>query len=187
MLIDVLVGLIRQGHDLAHGFGVLAALVMRCHRAASVGKLRKQLRGGQGVGHASVTTAVHKAGATAGDVHQFAHQVRIHAGDEVLQFEIDVIHRRPQLGCIVVTQIVRCQVLQIGLGSDESPAPFGHLLPVHGQEPVGENAGWGAVAGPGQHRRPEQGMEVDDILTEKVVQLNVRIGAPVGVEVDLSA
>ncbi len=46
------------------------------------------------------------------------------------------------------------------------------------------DAGRGAHAGTFQHRRPEQGVEVNDVLADEVIDLGVRIGLPVAVKVD---
>ena len=93
--------------------------------------------------------------------------------DEVLEVEVDVIHAGAELGSEVVAQVLRVQVLEIGARLDEGAARLGHLLAVHGQEAVREDRGRGAEARAAQHGRPEQGVEVDDVLADEVVQLGL--------------
>ena len=47
--------------------------------------------------------------------------------------------------------------------------------------------GRGAVVGAFKHGGPEQGMEVNNILTDKMVQLGGAVGGPVLIEVDVIA
>ena len=65
-----------------------------------------------------------------------------------------------------------------GLGPDEGAARFGHFLAVDGEETVGEDGGRHAESRAVQHRRPEQGVEIGDVLADEVVQLGVRAGRP---------
>ena len=43
---------------------------------------------------------------------------------------------------------------------------------------------WLAEAGAFQHGRPEQAVEVDDVLADKVIQLGIAVRCPVAVEVE---
>ncbi len=45
------------------------------------------------------------------------------------------------------------------------------------------DAGGGAIAGTVEHGGPEQGVEVDDVLADKVVKLRLRVPLPEGIEV----
>ena len=178
VLVHELIGAVGQGHHLTQGLAVFARLVQ-------LGD------GGGGSLGIAQQRAVHRrqpavealgdeAGATAGDVDVLAHQVGVHPGDEVVQAQVDVLHGVVELGGIVVAQPLRIEpLLEIALGGDESAARLGHLLPVHRQEAVGEDPGGGTVARVVQHGRPEQGVEVEDVLADEVVQLRVR--APLGV------
>ena len=74
-------------------------------------------------------------------------------------------------------------MLQVALGSDESTARFRHLLAVDGEEAVREHLGRRAVAGVLQGCRPEQGVEIEDVLANEMVELGLAAGLPVFVEV----
>ncbi len=128
-----------------------------------------------------------ESGAAAGDVHHLAHQVGVDLLDEVFQVQVQIIHATAQLAGVVVAQVFRCQVFQIGAGLDEGAAGLGHLLPVDGQVAVHVHPGGLAEAGAFQHGRPEQGVEVDDVLADEVVQLGGGVLAPEGIEVQLRA
>src|SRR5690606_14554170 len=122
-------------------------------------------------------------GAAAGDVDHLAHQVAVYLEDEVVQIEVEILNPRRQLGGEVVAQVFRIQVVQVAAGVDKGAPGFGHLLAVDGQKAVDANLGGGAVTGAAEHGGPEQGVEIDDILADKVVQLGAGVGAPEAVEI----
>ena len=109
-------------------------------------------------------------------------QIGIHPRLEVLQTQIDVVHPGAELGGEVVAQIFRIQMIQIGAGLDEGAAGLGHLGPVHREEAVGKDGARRAEAGTVEHRRPEQGMEVDDVLADEVIELGLGVLGPEAVE-----
>ena len=122
--------------------------------------------------------------AAAGDIDELADQVAVHAGDEVGQVEVQVVDAAGGLAREVVAQRIRCQAhVQVGAGHDEGAARLGHLGPVHGQVAVDVQARGRAQAGAVQHRRPEQAMEVDDVLADEVVQFGVAASPEDGIEV----
>ena len=69
-----------------------------------------------------------------------------------------------------------------GLGPDEGAARFGHFLAVDGEETVGEDGGRHAESRAVQHRRPEQGVEIGDVLADEVIQLGGALRRPEVVE-----
>ena len=73
-------------------------------------------------------------------------------------------------------------MLEVGAGFYESAATLGHLVAVYREEAVGVDRGGRAQARGVQHGRPEQAVEIDDVLADKVVQLGVAALLPVGVE-----
>ena len=115
--------------------------------------------------------ALDEAGAAAGDIDQLADQVGVGARHEIIQIEVDVFDAAAELGGEVVAQRLGRQPLQIALRGDEGAARLGHLLAVDGQEAVREYRRRAAVAGAMQHRRPEQRVEVADVLADEVIQL----------------
>ncbi len=78
-------------------------------------------------------------------------------------------------------------MLKISAGVNESTARLGHLGAVHGQEAMHIHGSGRAVTGTGQHRRPEQGMEVDDVLANEVIDLGSAVTGPVVVELIIRA
>ena len=79
-------------------------------------------------------------------------------------------------------------MIQIGAGVDEGAAGLGHLGAVHRQKAVGEHRRRHTAAGAAEHGRPQQGVEVDDVLADEVIEFGVgrsavSAGSPVGVEV----
>ncbi len=78
-------------------------------------------------------------------------------------------------------------MIQVGARHDEGAPGFGHLGAVHGDEAVAEDGGGLAQAGAVEHGRPEQTVEIDDVLADEVIQLGVGIRFPVVVEIDAFA
>jgi hypothetical protein len=77
-----------------------------------------------------------------------------------------------ELGGVVVAQPLGIEALrQVALGGDEGAARLGHLGAIDGQEAVREDLGRRAVTGVREFRRPEQGVEVEDVLADEVIQL----------------
>ncbi len=124
-----------------------------------------------------------EAGATAGDVHHLAHQVGVDLLHEVFEVQVQVVDTTAQLGRVVVAQVFRRQVLQVGAGLDEGATGLGHLLAIDRQVAVDVDAGRLAIAGAFEHGGPEQGVEVDDVLADEVIQLGGGVLAPEGVEI----
>src|SRR5690606_22342006 len=127
-------------------------------------------------------------GATAGQVDELADHVGVHPGHEIGKVEVEVVDPAGGLGGEVVAQRFRRQpAIQVGAGHDEGAARLRHLRPVHGQVAVDVQPGRRAQPGTVQHRRPEQAVEVDDVLADEVVHLGGAVGGDVGVEVDAGA
>jgi len=137
---------------------------------------------------ASVEALADEAGAAAGDVHVLADEVAVHPRAEISQVEVDVLHRRIELGRVVIAQPFRVQrLLDVAGRGDEGAARLGHLLAVDGQEAVREHLGRRAVAGMLEHGRPEQGMEIEDVLADEMDQLGAVPGLQEVVAVDRDA
>ena len=73
-------------------------------------------------------------------------------------------------------------MVQPGAGLNKGAARFRHLRAVHRHIAVNEQVGRFAETAAFQHGRPEQAVEVDDIFTDEMVQLGVRIFLPVVVK-----
>jgi hypothetical protein len=102
-----------------------------------------------------------------------------------LEVEVDVFHARRQLGGVVVTQPFRVEAgVEVALGGDEGAARFRHLCAVDRKKAVGEDLRRRAVAGVGQFGRPEQRVEVEDVLADEVVELGRRVRLEPFVEIE---
>ena len=84
---------------------------------------------------------------------------------------------RVQLGGDVVAQPLRVQAeLEVAQRRDAGAAALAHLLAADGDEAVHEHVGRRLAAAELQHRRPEQRVEVDDVLADEVDLLDRRVG-----------
>ena len=128
-----------------------------------------------------------KAGAAAGDIDEFANKVRVNTRGEVVEVQVDIFNRRSELCGVVVAQVGRVQVVEVGARHDERATSLRHLLPVDGQETMGIHTCGHAEPGALQHGRPEQGMKVHDVLADEVEHLGVVTGSPVVVEIEIGA
>ena len=166
--------------------GVFAFFVQLGNRVGLIGKRGVERISGirPGLAELAIEFFDHETGTTAGNIHHFTHQVGIDALGEVFQTQVNVVDSAVQFGGEVVTQVFRVQMLQVGVGHNEGAAGFGHFLSVHGQESVRINGIRRPETGTGQHRRPEKGMEVNDVFTDEVVQLGVGVGLPESVEIN---
>ena len=174
VVVDVAVGLVGQRHRQAQHGRRLVALVGGADRAQALDEARVHGGVGQRVREPAVEALVDEARAAAGEVDELAHQVRVHPGHEVRQVQVQVVDAARGLGREVVAQRLRVQpVVQVGAGHDEGAARLGHLRPVHRQVPVDVQARRHAQPGALEHRRPEQAVEVDDVLAQEVVQFRI--------------
>ena len=180
--VDHDVGRISQRHDFAQGAAELALLV----------SLRDVRRGvAQGFEPRSVGASqlageflADETRAAAGDIDVLANEIGIDAGDEVVEPQVDIFHRAVQLGGVVVAQPFRVKSLgEIAFGGDEGAARLAHLGPVDGQKTVSKDAGRGAEPGKFQFGRPEQRVEVENVLADEVVKLGVGVRLPPGVKI----
>lgn len=132
----------------------------------------------------AVEALADEAGAAAGQVDELAHQISVDARGEVAQVQIEVFDAAAGLGGEVVAQGLGFQAdVEVGAGHDEGAARLGHFGAVDHQVAVDVQAGGRAVAGAVQDGRPEQAVEVDDVLADEMVQFGAGAGAQVGVEV----
>ena len=69
-------------------------------------------------------------------------------------------------------------MLQIGARLNEGAARFAHFLAVHGQKPVAKHAAGLAIARAFQHRRPEEHVEIGNILADEMVELGAAVCVP---------
>ncbi len=183
--VDVGVHGIGQLHHRAQGLAVLALLVQIGDLRRGLAQLDHQRVAQRGIVHAALEALDQEARRAAGDVDELADQVAVHARDEVVQVQVQVFHRRIELGGEVVAQPFRVQAgVDVALRGDEGAARLAHLGAVHGQEAVREHVGGRAVARELQHRRPEQRVEIQDVLADEVVLLGGRVRGHPRVEVE---
>ena len=96
--------------------------------------------------------------------------------EEIVGIEVEVLDVGVQLGGDVVAQPLGVHAeLEIAQRVDAGAARLGHLLAGNADEAVDVDVVGHLVgrAGELQHRRPEQGVEVDDVLADEVDLLGV--------------
>ena len=179
---DVAVGAIGERRDLAHGAADIAALVELGEFDARFGNDAPQLLVVRTRGQHAAEVFADEVRRAGGDVHHLAHQVRVHALHEIRQVDVHVVHSRRDFRGEVVAQVFGIQMVQISGGVDERAAGFRHLLAVHGDVAVRVNAGGRAEARVREHRRPEQAMEVHDVLADEVMHFGIALRVPKVVE-----
>jgi len=181
------VGAVSQRHDFTHGTAEIAALIGFGDRRGGGEEGLGQFWRSIASDHHAGIALVDEAGATAGNVDHFANQVGVDLLHEILEVQVEVIDAPAELGGVVVAQVFRVQVVQVGSGLDEGAARLGHLGAVDGQVAVHVDCSRLAEAGTFEHGRPEQGVEVDDVLADEVIQLGLGAFVPESVEVQLRA
>ncbi|MNB92829.1 hypothetical protein D3C75_399410 [compost metagenome] len=179
LLVNVAVGQIGQRHDFADGFAELAAFPRIADGLCCVDKGLVQGRIRQLSGHHTVETLGDKARITRGKVDHFVDDIRVHALNEIFQIQVDIVDAGRELRRVVVAQAVGVKMVQPGAGLNERPARFGHLRAVDRHVAVDEQVGRLAEVAAFQHRWPEQAVEVDDVLADKVIQLGGGVFLPV--------
>ncbi len=124
-----------------------------------------------------------RACCAAGDVDVFADQVAVDPGDEIVRVEIDVLDLGIELGRDVVAQPLGVHAeFEVFQRRDPGAPALAHLLAADGDEAVHEDVVRRLAAAEMQHRRPEQRVEVGDVLADEMHLLGVRVGHE-GVEV----
>jgi hypothetical protein len=139
VLVHVLVGAVRQQHDLADRAGVVTpSNSAAMHRPPR--RTRHTARVGQRPASAAAA-ALDEWRAAAGDVDELADDVGVHARGEILEREVDVVDAIAELGGEVIAQRLRRQALEVAARGDEGAARLRHLLAVHRQEAMHEHGG----------------------------------------------
>ncbi|MNB93051.1 hypothetical protein D3C75_401670 [compost metagenome] len=187
LVIHIAVGLVGERHDLADGAAELTGLVGIGNRGTGARELVIEFGFAAHIGQLAVETLGDKAGVAGSQIDQLVDHVRIDPGDEVFEVQVQIVDATVELGCVVVTQALGIQVLQVGGGLDEGALGLGHLGAVDGHIAVHVDLGRLAETRPFQHGRPEQAVEVGDVLADEVIELGVGVCLPVAVEVDVAA
>jgi len=178
--IDVFVGGIGQFHDVAHCLAVFAPLVGISDVIGFGGDAVEEGGVGQRVRQLVGEVFFEEGRTAAGEIDELADEVAVVFLAEVVEVEIEVFDARAQFGSVVVAQVFRRQVFEVGLGFDEGAARFAHFFAVHGEEAVAVHAARLAVARAFEHGRPEEHMEVGDVFADEVVELGVAAGCRCG-------
>ena len=183
--VDVLVDTVGIGHDFADCLAVVAAVEERRNRV-DAGPSACETGMGLGIDRAEpgVEALDDESGAAACDVDQFADEVGIDPGDEIIRIEVDVFDPAVQLGGDVIAQPFGIHAeLEIAQRRDAGAATLAHLFAADGDESVHVDPIGRLAPGEVQHRRPEQHVEIDDVLADEVHLLERRVGEQ-RVEVD---
>ncbi len=179
-IFDEPVGTVGQCHHFSHGQVEVTRFV----------GFRDAVSGIGGIGEQSTVLGIvvrgvlsgEELGGSAGEVDQFADQVRVHLGGEFFEVEVEVIESRAEFGGVVVSEPCRVEMFQVGRGLDEGAFGLGHFPSIDGQESVDVHLVGQVEPGGLEHRGPEQGVEVGDVLSDEVVDFGFVV-APPGVEV----
>jgi len=174
--LDVLVGPIARGQDQAHGPGIVAAFVCRGNGLAVLdgpGEQSTVVRiGGRETGF------VGESGGAAGQVDHIAHHVGVDLFDELLEVHVDVVHAVGELRGIVVAQVGRIEMFQVGRGHHKRALALRHLLAVDREKAVDVNLSGQAETRYLEHGRPEKRMKIRDVLANEVVDFGSVAGPP---------
>ncbi len=177
--VEILVDLVGIGHGQPGDGGEFALLVRfgdgvgQLCRACTL-RLVFHVGGRQ---QAAVELAGDEACGAAGDVDVFADQVGIDAGEEIVRVEIDVLHARIELGGEVVAQPLGVHAdIEIAQRRDAGAAALAHLGAADRDEAVHVHPVGCLATGEMQHRRPEEHVEIDDVLADEVHLFRGRVG-----------
>src|SRR5204863_9771644 len=87
--------------------------------------------------------------------------------------QIKVLHARRELRGVEVAQVTRIEMFQIGARANECALALRHLFAIDGEEAVDVNLFWQVVSGRLQHSRPEQRVEICNVLANDVVDFAI--------------
>ena len=183
--IDVAIRQVGQRGDLTHGAadgpGVVQAgqPLPRADNFLPQGRIVERRR------QHRIEVPVQEPRAPGCDIDDLADQIRVYTLHEVVEIDIHVVCIRRQLGREVVPQIFRIEVVQVRRGIDKSASRLRHLRTPAGNKAVRMHPRRRAELRRRQHRGPEEGVEIDDVLADEVMHLTVGVGAPELVEVDV--
>ena len=166
---NIFIGGIGLGHNFADRLAKVTVLEVFGNSLCRATDLIPEFRVFDSGGEHAVIALGNKLGASAGNIDHFAHQVTVDLLLEVFQVEVDIFHRTGEFGGVVVAQVLRIEVVQVTAGIDKGAAGFGHFLAVNGNKTVHTDFCRRAELGAAEHGGPEQGVEVDNILADKVV------------------
>jgi hypothetical protein len=111
------------------------------------------------------------------DVDVLPYQIAVHPRHEVLGIEVHILDACVELGGDVVAQPFGVHAQrEVFQRVDAGAAALAHLFAADGDEAVHEDVGGHLAAAEVQHGRPEQGVEVGDVLADEVVLLHRRVG-----------
>ena len=171
-LVECFVDSVSERHRVAHDLRILSPVVS----FRGVAETRPEplvQKVDVGARHRSVTVEVfgYELCRAAGDIDVLPNQIAVDSSDEIIRIEIDVLDLVVEFGGDVVAQPFRVQAeVEIVVGADTRAARFGHLLAERGQEAVYVDVIRHLVrcARELEHRRPEERVEVDDVLADKM-------------------
>src|SRR5688572_8721154 len=132
----------------------------------------------------SIEMTAYEARGPACDVYVLADKVAVDAGDEISRIEVDVLDPVIELCGEVVAQPLGIHAdLEVPQRIDARAAGLRHLFAHDGQVAMGIHIGRDLVARILEHGRPEQDVEVLDVLADEVDLFGFRV-VQKGVELD---
>ena len=189
VLVNKTVHLIGQQHGFAHGLAKFTPGIQRFNIFALAAQgLKQGAAGGTQISRQPPAKSLgQKPGGPAGDIDVFAHQVAVDAADEIVGVELDILNPGIEFGRDVVAQPFRVQPqVQIVLRADAGAPAFAHFVFLDGQKPMHMHMVRQFAACKMQGGRPEQGMEIDNILADEMHLLQIRLGQ-IGLKISRAA
>ena len=174
--INIDIGPVGGRHHQPHGAGEIA-VVVRGGDLGAVNRPPSEQAAVVGVGLRQLLPR-EPPGRPAREVHHLADEVGVHLGGEVVEVQVNVVDVTGELRGVVVAERRRIEVVEVGPGQDEGATGLRHLLTVDGEEAVDPHLRRQGEPGGLEHCRPEEGVEVGDVLADEVVDLGCRfVGA----------
>ena len=176
-VVDEGVGCIGQFHDQSHRARVITLLVRFCDffsRSSSGGKKPSVMRV-----LACQSDSIDEACGATGEVNDRTHQLGIDFLCELSEVEVDVVQARTEFAGVIVSQVGRIQMLEVLARPYLRPLALGHFFAIDGEKAMDVNEGREGVASRFEDTRPEEGVEVGDVLADEMMDLGVGTLPPV--------
>ena len=177
--VEILVRRVSEPTDLDDRQVEAAVLVVARNRLSAVAELlqKRQLLVVPGKrGELAVELLLEHLRGARGDVRDLADEIGVDALDEVREIQVHVVGRAAELRGVVVPERLGREMVEVCPRVDERALRLRHLLAVDGEKAVDEYLVRLLEAGDVQHPRPEEAVEADYVLADKMIMLNLGQG-----------
>ena len=167
LVLNELVGLFTQLHNGANsmpGVETSERLARFAHRQRSLREQRRVAR----FAHLAIELAFEHGERAIAEVAQIVDQIRVNLESEFIERQVDILWAATQVGRVKKSQISRIKKVQVLTSVNEGAARLRHLLAVDREHAVNRELRRQPESGALQHRRPEQGMEINNVLSNKM-------------------